>query len=342
MGPTGRSRVLQIHPTRLCNLRCLHCYSSSGPEERGGLDAALLRDALAAAAAQGYDVAGFSGGEPTLYRHLPEVLEHARRYGMSTTVTSNGMLLDERRLDSLRGRVDLLAISLDGVPASHNRMRAHPQAFETMESRLEGVRLSGIPFGFIFTLTQHNLHELEWVAAFALTQGARLLQIHPLEEAGRARERLEGSRPDGVESSVAFLLATQLQEALGDKLLIQLDLISRHHVRDSPGCFFAGGEPEDGSGEGAERPLSELVAPLVIESDGTVVPLEHGFSRHFALGNLHQAGLAELAADWQRHRYPEFRRLCHAVFQDLGDDARPPLENWYALMMGKAKEAHPV
>ena len=334
MGPTGRSRVLQIHPTRLCNLRCLHCYSSSGPEERGGLDPALLRDALAAAAAQGYDVAGFSGGEPTLYRHLPEVLKHAHDCGMSTTVTSNGMLLDERRLDSLRGRVDLLAISLDGVPASHNQMRAHPRAFETMEAHLEGVRESGIPFGFIFTLTQHNLHELEWVAAFALAQGAKLLQIHPLEEAGRAREQLEGSRPDGIESSVAFLLATQLQQALGDQLQIQLDLVSRQHVRDSPGCFFAAGDSD-----GADHPLSELVAPLVIESDGTVVPLEHGFSRHFALGNLHQAGLTDLATTWQRHRYPEFRRLCHAVFQDLEDDERPPLENWYALMMGKAKEA---
>jgi MoaA/NifB/PqqE/SkfB family radical SAM enzyme len=76
-------------------------------------------------------------------------------------------------------------------------MCADPRAFSTMAARLEGVRRSGIPFGFIFTLTQFNLHELEWVAGFALQQGARLLQIHPLEEAGRAAERLAGARPDG-------------------------------------------------------------------------------------------------------------------------------------------------
>src|SRR5256885_8343814 len=91
-------RVLQVHPARRCNLRCLHCYSSSGPEERDELPAALLREALDDASALGYTVAGFSGGEPTLYEPLSALVEHARRRGMRTTVTTNGMLLDDRRL----------------------------------------------------------------------------------------------------------------------------------------------------------------------------------------------------------------------------------------------------
>src|ERR1700732_2069259 len=182
MACTRGSRILQIHPTRRCNLRCLHCYSSSGPEERGELPVALLADALTDAAAEGYTVASFSGGEPLLYRPLRELLDHAHGRGMATTVTSNGMLLD-------------------GTPASHDRMRADPRAFATMASRLGRLRDSGIPFGFIFTLTQHNLHELEWVAGFAVEQGARLLQIHPLEAAGRATEELAESFPDAVEGS---------------------------------------------------------------------------------------------------------------------------------------------
>jgi MoaA/NifB/PqqE/SkfB family radical SAM enzyme len=189
-----------VHPTRRCNLRCLHCYSDSGPEQRGGLDSPRLCEALEDAAAEGFTVAGFSGGEPLLYEPLETMLDHARSCGLITTVTSNGMLLTERRLDSLAGRIDLLAISLDGVPESHNQMRAHPRAFETMAKRLKALRRSGIPFGFIFTLTQHNVNELDWVAGFAKEQGAGLLQIHPLEDAGRARTRLRGGRPDEVES----------------------------------------------------------------------------------------------------------------------------------------------
>jgi hypothetical protein len=38
MGPTGQHRVLQIHPTRQCNLQCLHFYSLSGPKLREALE----------------------------------------------------------------------------------------------------------------------------------------------------------------------------------------------------------------------------------------------------------------------------------------------------------------
>jgi len=324
MGPTGRSRIVQIHPTRRCNLRCLHCYSSSGPEERGELSASLLRDALTDAAAAGYTVAGFSGGEPTLYRSLREVLEHARSQGLLTTVTSNGMLLDERRLAILTGAVDLLAISLDGIPASHNRMRADPRAFATMESRLDGVRSSGIPFGFIFTLTQHNLHELPWVTEFALAQGAGLLQIHPLEEAGRAAERLPGGRPDGIETSYAFLLAHELQEQVGERLRIQLDLVSRQQLAERPACVFAeAGEADCG------RPFAELVSPLIVEADGQVVPLEYGFTRELALGRLGDARLSDLMESWRRDRLPEFRRLCRHALAAITAVTETPLTNWY-------------
>src|SRR5438132_6587334 len=116
MGPTGVARIVQIHPTRRCNLECLHCYSSSGPKERDELGADLLRQAITDAKAEGYTVASFSGGEPLLYKPLGELLLHAREYGLFTTVTTNGMLLDERHLGMLQGVLNLLAISLDGVP----------------------------------------------------------------------------------------------------------------------------------------------------------------------------------------------------------------------------------
>src|SRR3954447_10697746 len=111
MSLTGSRRFLQIHPTRRCNLSCLHCYSSSGPDQREELPLGMLRGALDDAAAAGYNVASMSGGEPTLYPGLASLLDHARGLGMRTTVTTNGMLLEGRRLDDLRGRVDVLAIS---------------------------------------------------------------------------------------------------------------------------------------------------------------------------------------------------------------------------------------
>ncbi|MFG2907767.1 radical SAM protein [Kitasatospora sp. NPDC048286] len=134
--------VLRVHPTRRRNLRCLHYYSSSGPHVAETTGPPVLQQAVADAAVLGYDVLGVSGGEPMLYRPLDDLLRTARSHGMRTTVTSNGMLLTGRRLSELAGLVDVLAISLDGVPDSHVRMRQDPRSFAVMERRLplEGQR----------------------------------------------------------------------------------------------------------------------------------------------------------------------------------------------------------
>jgi Fe-coproporphyrin III synthase len=237
-----------------------------------------------------------SGGEPLLYKGLSTVLEQAHRCGMLTTVTTNGMLLDDRRLLPLLGVLDLLAISLDGVPESHNRMRNSDRAFVAMQERLEGVRQSGIPFGFIFTLTQHNIHELEWVADFALDQGAKLLQIHPLEEVGRAEQQLSGSGPDSVESAYTYLEVLRIQAQVGDKLYLQLDLANQNAFRAEPARAYAGHPVSNVEVTG----LADLTSPLVIEADGTVVPLQYGFARRYALGSLLQSSLSELALIWRR------------------------------------------
>lgn len=333
MGPTGEAyRVLQVHPTRRCNLRCLHCYSSSGPSEREEVAAGILIAALGDAAAEGYNVAGFSGGEPLLYRRLRDLCAAAQAHGMRTTVTSNGMLLDGRRLERLRGVVDLLAISLDGPPESHNRLRASDLAFAVMASRLASVRASGIPFGFIFTLTRQNAHEVEWVAGFAREQGARLLQIHPLENVGRAAAELPGEEPDAFESAYAYVVAERLRKTAGHDLYLQLDLSHRAALRAHPDLVVAAETPAGG-------PLAAILSPLVIESDGSVVPIQHGFARRFALGNLHDAPLHALSSAWRRERYPAFRRLCLEAFAACSAPDAPLFANWYDLIGRRAEES---
>ena len=330
-GPTGpAARVLQVHPTLRCNLRCLHCYSSSGPERTEGLDLDLLARAVGSAADEGYNTLGVSGGEPLLYPSLPPLLEAAHACGMRTTVTSNGMLLTPTRVATLRSRVDLLAISLDGVPGSHDRMRDRRGAFESMSRCLVNVREAGIPFGFIFTLTQRNLDELEWVATFAQEAGARLLQIHPLEEVGRAREKLPGAAPDARESTFAYVVASRLQQELAGDLVVQLDLADGEALLASPERVFA-----DEPTFAAEARLADLLSPLVIETDGTVVPLQWGFPRVFALGNLHDAPLAALGRRWRTERCEAFRSLCRSVFERKATKGGP-FFNWYETVSSAA------
>jgi MoaA/NifB/PqqE/SkfB family radical SAM enzyme len=289
-------RILQIHPTRLCNLRCLHCYSSSGPQERGELGAPLLLQAIRDAARLGYNVLSISGGEPLLYSPLPRLCRAAREQKMITTLVTNGTVTTQAKLDLLRGLVDMMAISVDGAPDQHNFIRGSQRAFQQMEERLELIREERIPFAFVYTLTRNNLADLEWVADFAVEQGASMLQVHPLEEFGRACSDLRGQALSGREIDTAWMMVEYLREIHRGKLMIHLDQLSRYHL------------PVTSSN------LYEMVSPLVIEDDGTVVPLRYGFPRAFAFGSLHTSTLAEMAADWKRRRGAAFRDLyCETV-----------------------------
>lgn len=327
MGPTGDVfKAIQIHPTRFCNLTCLHCYSSSGPDQRESLDAQLLVDAITQARTEGYNDAAFSGGEPILYPELRRLLEHSKSLGMVTNLVSNGMLLEGKRLAQLEGVTDLLAISLDGTPESHNKMRNSPIAFQRMYANLEAVRETGIPFGFIFTLTMTNMHELKWVKDFAIKQGASLLQIHPLEEVGRGMKKLEGQRPDEVETAFAYLQTLRLQAEAGDKIAIRIDLVDRGLLKEAADRVYAGscGTPA------TERPLADMLSPLVIEQDGAVVPLQFGFGRRYQVGNLYETSFSEMAQRWKKEVAGDFQDLCLRVYEEqMGDEEDLPIFNWY-------------
>ncbi|MGZ8335557.1 MAG: radical SAM protein [Allosphingosinicella sp.] len=331
MGPTaGGAAVVQIHPTLRCNLACAHCYSTSSPQRREALDAGVLEQFLAEARAEGYDAVGFSGGEPLVYRPLPRLLQTARGLGLKVTVTTNGLLLDDARLGAIAPHLSLLAISLDGAPASHDRMRGRVGAFEQMQRRLGQVRAAGVPFGFIFTLTLANLHELGWAAEFAAAEGAALLQVHPLESAGRAIEtRLEP--PDELELSYAFLEVARLQKQYGERLAIQYDVLDRAAVRCDPGKAFAVAAPA--AAELASAPLAHWLSSIVIQADGWIVPLQYGFSTDFAIGRVGAGDFRRQASGWLRDRYGPFLALARDVWDVMAESpAHLPFANWYARM----------
>lgn len=335
-GPAGKYPTLQVHPGRRCNLQCLHCYSDSGPTVAEQLDVGLLGGVVADAAAIGYRVMSVSGGEPLLYSALGELLSVSHAAGLATTVTTNGMLLDQRQLDVLGADCDLVAVSLDGVPESHNVMRNSPKAFDSMCGRLEGLRASGIPFGFIFTLTFHNVHELDWVAQFAVEQGASLLQLHPLEPVGRATETLDGSLPDGEENAAAALEALRIRELYQDRIDVQIDLATVPALLEHPTRVFVRDAVLCG-----EQTVADVVAPLVVEASGLVSPLQFGFPRSWSWGSVKDARLPDLAAAWLSRDYTAFLALCRHVYDHLVANDDEPVINWYQHVFAAAARFSP-
>ncbi|MEU4805953.1 radical SAM protein [Actinosynnema sp. NPDC023587] len=327
MRHTAGRAVLQVHPTRLCNLRCLHCYSSSGPDVAEAVPIGVLAAVVGDAAGLGYDVLSVSGGEPFLYPELPALLRAARDAGMRTTVTTNAVALTQRRIGLVRGLVDLVAVSLDGDQATHDRIRDRAGSFDKALAGIRRLTEAGIPVGVITTLTQGNATQLGEVALAASRSGALLLQVHPLEPEGAASRRMAGERPDAVELAYAAVELGRIAEEHG--LAVQLDAVPRTVLARRPEAFMAAPVPR-------RVPLGRWLTPLVIEANGAAVPVSYGFDRRYGLGNVHDRSLAELAGDWDA---APFQDLCRSTWQRLVDGRTGPLIPWYGHLVRASRAA---
>jgi MoaA/NifB/PqqE/SkfB family radical SAM enzyme len=328
--PTGIAPVLQVHPTRRCNIACAHCYTGSGPTAREELPRELLSACLEDAVSLGYRQLAVSGGEPLVYRSLADLLRHARALGMVTTVTTNGMLLTDRRWEPLAPLVDVLAVSIDGRPDEHDMIRRCDGAFARTVAGLEVLRTAGTPFGFIFTLTQHNVDSLEFVVRLAAEEGARGVQVHPLTIHGRAVETMAASRPDGTELTVALCEAAMLARGLG--VAVHVDALSGMQLTSHRDSLVP------------ERPVERVVdiAPvLVVAPDGSVVPMTHEVHPSLGLGSLLRHPLAFLARRWLLDGHADaLAEACERTWAELTKDEPPPAVYWYDEVASRTRSGH--
>ena len=128
----------------LCNLECVHCLVTSGPEERRflPLDRATVRRHAAEAVSLGAREIYFTGGEPFLNREMVEILSNVLPV-VPTTVLTNGMLITETIADRIREIADRsrysleIRVSLDSWDEARNDAIRGPGSFR---GALRGIR----------------------------------------------------------------------------------------------------------------------------------------------------------------------------------------------------------
>jgi sulfatase maturation enzyme AslB (radical SAM superfamily) len=325
--PTGVAPILQLHPTRRCNIACAHCYSSSGPQARDVLGPELLLKCIEDAAELGYRQLAVSGGEPLLYGPLEDLLRHARAHGMVTTVTTNGMLATQARWGRLAPWIDVAAISVDGRPDEHDAMRRRPGAFARTCANLQVVRESGVAFALIFTLTQHNADSIEFVVRLAADVGARSVHVHPLTLHGRAITDLRDERPDSTELIAALAEGTALARERG--VAVHVDALTQDQLR----AFRDRLVPS--------RPVLRLtdVSPLlIVGADGVVMPLTHEVDPAFSLGSLRFARLRDAARRWlESGTADRLAGACERTWTDLAQAGEEPAVYWYECVAARTR-----
>lgn len=311
--------VLEVHPSRRCNLACAHCSTASGPREEEALPKAVLLAAIRDAAALGYRQVAVSGGEPLLSPDLLSILRRARALELVTTVTTNGLLLGQRRWERVAEFVDLLLVSIDGTEAQHDALRGRPGAYAQTVRNLDAVRRTGTPFALVTTLTrEQGAGGLESVVRLAAREGACAVQVRPLELVGRAGETMTEDRPDGLELAAALSGARRLGEELG--VFVQVDALTADQLMLYRGELVP---------PFPARAVTQLAPVLILGADGTVRPLTHGVPDGLAVGSLHRAPLGRLVSAWERSaRARELAAACERTWWELTAPGAGPAADW--------------
>jgi 12,18-didecarboxysiroheme deacetylase len=185
--------VVVWNVTRRCNLRCVHCYSSSkNIEYTGELDTKEGKALIADLAQFGSPVVLLSGGEPLIRPDLEELARFAVDKGMRVVISTNGTLITEKKAAAFREiGLSYAGISLDGIGATHDKFRGEKGAFDAAVRGMRTCREFGIKVGIRFTLNRRNYQEVPAVFDFIESEGIPRACFYHLVYSGRGSKLMK-------------------------------------------------------------------------------------------------------------------------------------------------------
>lgn len=320
-------RTIQIHPTRKCNLACLHCYSSSSPQMKEMLDIEALKRFLEIAFNNGYNNISVSGGEPFLYSHLEEMLKFTKELGYQNTMASNGMLLQSARNQAILEYVDLIAISLDGPPELHDKIRGQKGAFDKTMKGVEILKNLNKAYGFIHTITPESWQSLIWLADFAFENGGKLFQLHPLEMQGRAASDMLGHEIDDTLAHQAYILASYLKSKYAETMIVQLDLLHREYIEAFPQVVNVFDRNCS-----KNKSIAHLLDTIIVEETGKIIPIAYGFDDFYQIGNVHDFSNLDFIK-YSNEKLPLLQKIYRQAIDNVVNNKNLDIVNWNEILV---------
>jgi heme b synthase len=176
---------------RKCNLKCVHCRSSSDETSLGEVfDTEAAKELLSQIAADYSPVIVLSGGEPLLRKDLFEIARHGTELGLRMCVATNGTLVDDEICEQMKSaEIKMVSLSLDGSTADiHDDFRQQVGAFEGTLRAAERFRAHGIPFLVNSSFTKRNQHDIGDTFRLAKKMGATAWYMFMIVPTGRGED----------------------------------------------------------------------------------------------------------------------------------------------------------
>ena len=253
-----------------CNLRCVHCLSSSGKRRQDELTTDEAKRLIDEWAAMKVFYINVGGGEPMSRPDFFELMDYTLDRGIGVKFSTNGTLLDDGAADWIAARDYLdVQISLDGAsPATNDPVRG-TGSYARARRAMERLAARGFRFKINATVTRHNFAEIDDLYALARHHDAEL-RLTRLRPTGRGGDVWDDLRPTHAQN-----------RGLYDWLLAHRDVLTG----DSFFHLSAYGQPVEGLNMCGAGRIVCCVDPV-----GEVYACPFLLAPEFSAGNVRQEG----------------------------------------------------
>jgi MoaA/NifB/PqqE/SkfB family radical SAM enzyme len=191
--PFNSPKYIYAFLTENCNLSCTHCYGDFSSTEEITINewkkifSSLIKSEIF------YFI--LSGGEPTVHRDFPKILEYLVSKGQYFTIITNGIWSAEIEKNIIKNEENIihLKISLDGFNfETYNYLRniKSELIFDQLINRIK--RLEDLGFKIVLGINIHSktINRLEEFCEFINDLNPTGIQISTITNAGRAKTLL--------------------------------------------------------------------------------------------------------------------------------------------------------
>ncbi len=178
--------------TRRCNLRCVHCRSSSEMEIKGHPDFSTGEAFGILDNISGYakPVVVLSGGEPLIRTDVFDIARYGAGKGLRMCLATNGTLVTDEICGRIKDSgIKIVSLSLDGsTELVHDDFRNEKGAFSGTVNAARLFKEHGIEFIINSSFTKRNQEEIPKVYRLAKELGATAWYMFMIVPTGRGEE----------------------------------------------------------------------------------------------------------------------------------------------------------
>jgi AdoMet-dependent heme synthase len=180
--------------TRRCNLRCVHCRSSSEKviHQHPDFSTAQAFQVIDDIVRFAKPVLVLSGGEPLLRKDIFQIADYGSNKGLKMCLATNGSLVNDQVCEQIKeSGIQIVSLSLDGASAEiHDAFRCQAGAFQSTLAAAVLFKKHNIDFIINSSFTKHNQDDIEKTYRLSKELGATAWYLFMVVPTGRAEEMI--------------------------------------------------------------------------------------------------------------------------------------------------------